>query len=142
MLATGGQQGQIAVFDVASGRLLHSADRVHNEVLTQAEWLPDGRTVVTTGLDRMISLYDAQRGLVRVAMPASADLGGGYTYLISVSATDIAALSGAQPGRRYSLDPERWLDYACLVAGRDLTKDEWASYLEELPYRRTCTGRG
>jgi WD40 repeat protein len=141
MLAAGGWQGQLAVFDVASGRLLHTPDRVHNEWLTQVEWLADGRTVVTTGMDGMISLYDAERGLVRVALPASTDLGFGYTYLTSISPDEVTAMSGAKPGRSYPLDPDRWLDYACLVAGRDLTEDEWASYLEERPYQRTCTGR-
>ena len=30
-------------------------------------------------------------------------------------------MTGAGPGRRYPLDPDVWLDYACTVAGRDLT---------------------
>lgn len=138
MLATGGLQGEIAVFDVASRELLHTPDRAHNEILSQVEWLPDGRTVVTSGMDGMVSLYDTQRGLIRVSMPAAADPAGRYTWLTSVSATEITAQSGAEPGRRYPLDSDRWLAYACLVAGRNLTQDEWASYLGDLPYQQTC----
>ena len=141
-LATGGARGTVSVFEVASGRLLHSADRVHNGQLTHVEWLPDGRTIVTAGTDGKISLYDAQRGLVRVAMPASAEPGGGYTHLLSLSDDAVTAMTGAMPGRTYSLDPARWLAYACRVAGRDLSADEWASYLGDLPYRRTCEGVG
>ena len=139
-LATGGAQGAISVFDVASGRRLHTAHRVHNGDLTHVEWLPDGRTVVTTGMDGMISLYDAKRGLVRMAMPASAEPGDGYTHLLAHSADAVTAMTGALPGRTYPLDPDRWLAYACLVAGRDLTEHEWASYLGDLPYQPTCKG--
>jgi WD40 repeat protein len=138
MLAAGGNEGQLAIFDVASGDLLHPPDRVHNGYLFQVEWLPDSRTVVTTGVDGTVSLYDAQRGLVRVAMPASADLGGGYAWLTSVSANEVAALSGDKPGRSYTLDPDKWLQHACEVAGRNLTHDEWAGYLGDLPYQQTC----
>jgi WD40 repeat protein/DNA-binding SARP family transcriptional activator len=137
-LATGGLQGEVAVFDVASGRRLHTPDQAHSEMIAQVEWLPDGRTVVTTGYDGMVSLYDAERGLVRAAMPAAADPAEAYTWLPSVSATEIAALTGAEPGRRYTLDPEQWLEHACQVAGRNLTPDEWASYLGDLPYQQTC----
>ncbi|MGZ5417471.1 MAG: nSTAND1 domain-containing NTPase [Nocardioides sp.] len=142
LLASGGAQGKLSVVDVTSGRVLHTADPVHNGQLTQVEWLPDGRTVVTTGTDGMVSLYDAERGLARVAMPASAEPGDGYTYLLSLSEDEVTATTGAMAGRTYPLDPNRWLAYACLVAGRDLTEDEWASYLGDLRYERTCEGIG
>ena len=138
MLAAGGLQGEVAVFDVASGDLLHTADRTHNEMIAQVEWLPDSRTVVTTGMDGMVSLYDAHQGLVRAAMPASADPTEGYTWLTSFSATEIAARTATEPGRSYPLDPDQWLEHACQVAGRNLTRDEWASYLGDLPYQQTC----
>ena len=137
-LATGGLQGEVAVFDVVSGDLLHTPDRTHNEVLTQVEWLPDNRTVVTTGMDGMVSLYDTQRGLTRVTMPGAADPAARYTWLTTVSATEITAKSGAEPERRYPLESDQWLAYACQVAGRNLTRDEWAGYLGNLPYQQTC----
>jgi WD40 repeat protein len=142
LLASGGAQGNLAVIDVSSGRILRAPDRVHNGQLTQVEWLPDSRTVVTTGMDGRVSLYDAERGLARVTLPASAEPGDGYTYLLSLTEDEVTATTGALPGRTYPLDPERWLGHACLVAGRDLTEDEWASYLGDLPYERTCEGIG
>lgn len=140
MLATGGLAGDVAVFDVDTGRLLHTPAQAHRNFLGQAEWLPDGRTVVTTGADGMIALYDSQRGLVRATMPASAEGGRGYTYLITMSSTEVTAATGDRPGRTYTLEPERWLAYACAVAGHDLTEDEWDRYLEDRPYQQTCGG--
>ena len=40
----------------------------------------------------------------------------------------------------WDLDPDHWLDAACVVAGRNLTPDEWTAYLAPFgPYRETCT---
>jgi hypothetical protein len=71
-------------------------------------------------------------------MPASADGVTGYTYLTSVSGAAVTALVADGPGRMYSLEPRHWLEYACRVTGRDLTQDEWSSYLGERAYERTC----
>lgn len=142
MLATGGLAGDVAVFDVATGRLLHPPSQVHRDFLGQTEWLPDNRTVVTTGADGTIALYDAQRGLVRATMPASAEGSRGYTYLTSLRGTEVTAATRDNPARTYTLEPDRWLAHACTVAGRDLTQDEWASYLGDRPYQQTCGGPG
>ena len=39
---------------------------------------------------------------------------------------------------RSEMDPDTWLDRACVAAGRNLTTDEWSEYLGEEPYRGTC----
>lgn len=75
-------------------------------------------------------------------MPASAEPGAGYTFLTSVSAKEVTAVIGGRSGRSYPLEPERWLAYACHVAGRSLTEDEWTSYLGDRPYQPTCNGLG
>jgi hypothetical protein len=39
----------------------------------------------------------------------------------------------------WDLDPDIWRNAACRLAGRNLTRDEWASYIPEgEPYRATC----
>jgi WD40 repeat protein len=132
----------VAVFEVATGRLLHTPAQVHRDSVGQTAWLPDNRTVVTTGADGMIALFDTQRGLVRATMPASSEAGRGYTYLTSVSAAEVTAASRDRPARTYTLQPVHWLEHACAVAERDLTEDEWASYLGDRPYQQTCGGPG
>lgn len=90
---------------------------------------------------RIVSLYDAERGLVRASMPGSSIGAQGYTYLLSIAAAEVTAVTGTQDGRVYPLTPSKWLDYACLVAGRDLTLDEWSRYLPDRAYRQTCGDR-
>jgi len=40
----------------------------------------------------------------------------------------------------WNLNPESWRKTACELAGRDMTRDEWDTYLPDEPYRATCTG--
>ena len=140
-LAVGTAAGELFVFDVATGKRLNDPRKVHKDYILQVEWLADGRTVVSAGADGVISLYDSRRGLVRATMPGSPDLEQAYTFLLSVSQDAVSAVTGGGPGRSYPLDPARWLDYACLVAGRALTRDEWSSYLPDRAYERTCSDR-
>jgi WD40 repeat protein/DNA-binding SARP family transcriptional activator len=141
-LAVGGSHGMLTVFDTRTGRPLRPAVRVHDQFVGQVEWLPDGRTVVTTAPDGRAALYDVERGLVRTSgLPGSDSGTQGYTYLLSMGADHLTVITGGEPGRRYPMELSRWLDYACTVAGRDLTRDEWASYLPGREYRRICTER-
>jgi DNA-binding SARP family transcriptional activator/WD40 repeat protein/energy-coupling factor transporter ATP-binding protein EcfA2 len=142
LLAVGGAEGMLAVFDTESSRLLRPPVRVHDDFVGQVEWLPDGHTVVTTSPDGRAALYDVDRGLVRTsALPGSGRGSAGYTYVLSMGEDHLTVVTGAESGRRYPMELSRWLDYACTVAGRDLTRDEWASYLPDREYRQICTDR-
>lgn len=142
-LAVGVDTGLVFVADVATGDLLREPARAHSSFVGQVEWLPDNSTVVSTGFDTKATLYDADRGLVRATMPVALDdVDDGHTYLLNTGRDDVAALTRQKHGQTYPLDPEVWLDRACAVVGRDLTRDEWSSYLPDRPHRRTCTDRG
>lgn len=39
----------------------------------------------------------------------------------------------------WDLDPEHWIAAACTPASRNLTQEEWDTYIGKLaPYHRTC----
>jgi WD40 repeat protein/DNA-binding SARP family transcriptional activator len=40
--------------------------------------------------------------------------------------------------RTWTVEPQRLLEHACAVAGRNLTQQEWADVLPNRPYERTC----
>ena len=40
----------------------------------------------------------------------------------------------------WPLDPPTLQRFACQVAGRDLTREEWRDLLPNRPYRRVCPG--
>jgi hypothetical protein len=41
-------------------------------------------------------------------------------------------------GEEWPIDVRTWERYACQVAGRDLTRAEWADLLPNRPYQRLC----
>ena len=49
-------------------------------------------------------------------------------------------LGGGERGLAvWDLDPSHWVAAACRLAGRNLTRDEWDTYLSDLgSYRSTC----
>lgn len=144
-LAVGGELGLLHVFDTSTWQRAQDPVQVHNQFIQQVEWMSDGKTVATAGADATVALYDSGRDLVRaVPLPASSetDVSGnlqqGYTHLVPGMTDEIIALSGERSGRAYPLDPSEWLSLACDIAGRDLTRDEWARYLPDRPYGPTC----
>ena len=113
---------------------------MHDGALLQVEWLRGDRTVVTSGGDGTVSLFDVDRGLVRGRpLRASGEPGEGYAFLVPESTDELVALSGDRSGWRYPLDPSVWLDEACAIVGRDLTQAEWDTYLPGRDREPTCT---
>jgi hypothetical protein len=41
----------------------------------------------------------------------------------------------------WDVDPASWLKWACAVAGRPLTPQEWQDFLPGRPYRPSCRTR-
>ena len=39
---------------------------------------------------------------------------------------------------RWETDVDRALDFACQMAGRDLTEEEWEQFLPAQPYQSVC----
>jgi DNA-binding SARP family transcriptional activator/WD40 repeat protein len=101
----------------------------------------DGRVVAAQGSDRQVILYDVGTG-VRLgdAIPIGDDESN-YTAL-SLDGTQLAVGGGPQASVKvWDLDPQDWVDAACRMAGRNLTKDEWDTSIGDLaPYHTTCPG--
>lgn len=139
-LAVGGVAGLVTVIDTETWKPVHEPAEAHNEAILDVEWLPDNKTVLTTGMDGTVAMYDVNRDLVRASpLPSSSEPGDGYAYLLPGTTDELVVLSGDGAGHRYPMDPAVWLAQACLVAGRDLTRAEWARYVPDRPYRPTCS---
>jgi hypothetical protein len=138
-LAAGGESGAVHIADTRTWAAREPV-LMRNEWLLQLEWLPDDRTVVSTGTAGSISMYDVERGVVRAGrLPASVHGKPGYAGVMPEPDEAIVALNDEQPGLRYPTDPDVWLQQACDIAGRDLTRSEWDRYLPGRGYRPTCT---
>ena len=54
---------------------------------------------------------------------------------------DVAIASYDGHVYRWETDGERAIDFACQMAGRTLTEEEWEEFLPEQPYRDVCPGQ-
>ena len=138
-LAAGRSGGGVDVLDTGSWRPVHETASMHTGHVNDVEWLPDSSTVVSTGRDELISLYDVRRDLVRASpLPASGTTDEGQSFLLPAPEDEVVVFNDDGPGHVYPLDPAQWLAQACMVAGRDLTRAEWDRYLPDTPYYRVC----
>ncbi len=110
----------------------------------QLGWLPDNRTVVSTGDDGTAVLFDVERAVVRTdPLPASTDGGQGYTALLPGAPEELVARRRRSCGSAVPDGARRCgCGRTCDVAGRDLTRAEWDRYLPDRPWEPTCSDLG
>jgi DNA-binding SARP family transcriptional activator/WD40 repeat protein/tRNA A-37 threonylcarbamoyl transferase component Bud32 len=90
----------------------------------QIEFTPDGRTLITSGLDNTLRLFDvASRRQVGVPIAIAS-----WGAAISPDSTEIA-ITTERGVERLAIDPAALSRAACRAAGRDLTAAEWAQYI-------------
>ncbi len=141
-LAVGSENDAVALWDIsdrAHARLL-STWTIRAGLVTSAAFSPDGRILVLGG-----GLWDVTDrtkpfplAMTRGSHPAFSP--DGHTLVVGgtddrdrsiVTLLDYKGLSDLRA------NPER---YACSIADRGLTAAEWARYIPELPYQRSCPG--
>ena len=59
---------------------------------------------------------------------------------IGFDATGRTLVTGGADGEVvvWEVDPDRWVEIACELAGRTLTRDEWSRYLGDRAYDPPC----
>lgn len=103
---------------------------------------PDGQILASGATESTLRLIDVETATIigpqlrlhkddRAAMPVSLAFSPDGRLLYS-SSTDGTL-------RAWDVDPESWRVRACDIAGRNLTRAEWAQYLPDEPYRVTCS---
>jgi hypothetical protein len=130
-------EGDVLVYDLETRQVLHtlSGTRGFSEVSVDG----DGSVAIATGRDHSVTLYDVESGEQigdRIIIPdTEADVSA-----IRPDGKELAMGGGG--GREFlvwDLDPEHWVRAACELAGRNLSPDEWKTYIGDLAeYHATC----
>jgi WD40 repeat protein len=142
--------GLIALWDMAD---LLQPRRIanlpgHSGYARRVVFGPDGRTLISSGLDNAIMLWDitdtrtpVRYGIIKspdmqsfnVALsPDGRTLAAGGTYSLPTNNITLWDISVPE---RLAADPA---GNACAISGRGLDAGEWARYVPELPHRATC----
>ncbi len=136
--AVASSSGDVRLLDVETGEWAGPPRVGHDGPILSVDYAPDGATFATGGLDNEIVIWDARTGApLTTAHPGRPADGEMYpTFLADGHTVQIASSGGAV----YTMDtrPEQWIEFACAIAGRNLTEDEWRDAFDDRPYRETC----
>ena len=131
-----GLRGELVLLDLDTGEPVRAAATGHTTTVWGTVYSNDGSRVVTTGLDGSISLWDGRTGdlLGSVLLPEKVTSAAGFgadgsTVMI---ATDLGGLY------EWDTDPGHALEFACRLAGRELTEAEWRQHFGDRPWQPTC----
>jgi WD40 repeat protein len=99
---------------------------------------PTGRILVTSGTDGTTRLIDvAGRVILGTPLPGVDNVAEDAAF--TPDGKRVIVMSADGEGFAWDVTLAGWEKQACAVAGRDLTRDEWAEFLSERPYRRVCS---
>ncbi|GAB4573844.1 MAG: hypothetical protein Kow0077_17520 [Anaerolineae bacterium] len=137
-LVSGGRDNLVWLWDAQSGEALYPALTGHTHWVLSATFTPDGGTLATGSRDGGVILWDVATGRALGAPLVSQP----DAWILALTSTvDGTHLLAASPEHltRWVIGDDLWRDLACAVAGRDMSAEEWALYLPDLPYRATCS---
>jgi len=135
--AVSGNGGEVLVLDLDTGEPIRAPASGHKSHVSSLTYSPDGERILTSGLDATVGLWDAETGLLlaRVVTPR---------YPVAAEFREDAdrvliAPLWEGPVYEWNTRVDNAIAYACRVAGRDLTEEEWAEQFGDRPPQRVCT---
>jgi WD40 repeat protein len=134
---TGWRTGQTRLLDVASGRWLGPPRVGHDGSAWYLAFAPDGTTFVSGGSDGAVSQWDGHTGaLLATVHPGTTDWDVSPIFLRDGHTVVIASMDGSVS--TWDTRPQQWVDFACKVVGRNLTREEWRQAFGSRAYHATC----
>jgi WD40 repeat protein len=145
-LATGNSDGTVRLWDTATGRQIGSLLTGHHRPVTSVAFSPDGKTLATGNSDGTVRLWDAATHR-QIGKPLKGYVASVTSLAFSPDGKTLAsgsldgtvrlwnmATQGQNAAKQGDLVP-----YLCALAGRSLTRTEWARYVPQgLAYQRVC----
>jgi WD40 repeat protein/DNA-binding SARP family transcriptional activator len=138
MVAVGGYTGEIITVEAMTGAERRRTTSLGVEV-SSVNYSDDGELLVSGTADGSVSLWDADTlDLLGTVHPPhqGEPVAAGAQFIGDSHDVAIASYDGRV--YRWDTDVERALDFACQMAGRDLTVEEWEEFLPAQPYQSVC----
>jgi WD40 repeat protein len=133
-LAAGSYNGAVTVWDPASdsaGRTL----KVHTDAVSSLGWSPDGR-LASASWDGTVIVWDLASGQPELTLDGQS--GEVYSVAWSPDGSQLASGTSDRFVQVWPMDAEVWIEQACQRAGHNFTQAEWAQYIPDEAYHKTC----
>ena len=138
LLAVGGYDGGLQFFSTGDWKPVGRPIEAHAARITHPVFSPDGRMVATAAADGTVALWDVDTRKP-IGTPVTVEPGTYASAVFSPDGSQLFAITTRGQGLRLNASPEAWKRHACVVAGRDLTADEWEDALPARPYQAVCS---
>jgi hypothetical protein len=127
--------GLVHVLELPTGHPVGRPLQTGAAFISQLAVSPDGARVAALDWDGALRFWDvATRRQVGPAVPGFGQFGLGY-----LDEGRTLVTGGFGTPLFIEADPESWRTTACRLVGRNLTPEEWTTYLPDEPERPTCT---
>jgi WD40 repeat protein len=128
---------RVGVLDVETGDWVRPPVDGHEAAVRSVAYAPDGSILASGSRDGRVGLWDGRTGaLLGTILPGGPQTETMVEFLPDGHTVQIASGNGALYTWDTRLQP--WVEHACAVAGRNLTRDEWRDALGDRRYHRTC----
>jgi WD40 repeat protein len=138
-LVAGGDNGKVIAFDTATRQPAGGPLPNHPGRVATMAFSPDGNLMAAGGSGRSLMVLDWPR---RQQLGAPLFSESEHEVISGVAFSPDGTLLAASERRQklWLLDGgvDQWITRACRLAGRSLTREEFARYLPDEPYRQTC----
>ena len=135
LLGVGTEGGQVLLLDPRTGRRTAPPIQVANSEVGQVSFSPDGRSFAVSSYDDTASIWDVRSG-TRVGNPFGPYTGSGAVVLFEPNGRLLIELLTS--AIEWPMSVNTWEQFACRVAGRNLTRAEWHYVLPDRAYRPSC----
>lgn len=137
-LATGTEGGNVQMWDPISSRDLADPVPVTAGPVAAIAFDPTGQRVATTSSQNGTVKLFATSTLEQEGATLTTDPGAAASAIFGPHGNSLVVVNDLGDGFTLRTSPAAWEQQACAIAGRNLTRQEWARFVPGQSYTTTC----